>query len=98
MDIKFKKLLLLTMRMNDANNFMIRASPRKVVNLQMFASVFILCSFYNNCTIYILYPPTTYLLKHNITKRYMLFQVISMSYNIISVMLKSMDSNNQSTE
>ncbi|XP_060875404.1 uncharacterized protein LOC132948778 [Metopolophium dirhodum] len=62
MDIKFKKLLLLTMRMNDANNFVIRATPRKVVNLQMFANV------------------------------------MSMSYNIISVMLKSMDSNNQSTE
>ncbi|XP_029346487.1 uncharacterized protein LOC107884817 [Acyrthosiphon pisum] len=41
MDIKFKKLLLLTMRMNDANNFIIRASPSKVVNLQMFANVFI---------------------------------------------------------
>jgi len=39
MDVKFKKLLLLTMRMNDANNLMIRASPKKVVNLQMFANV-----------------------------------------------------------
>jgi hypothetical protein len=41
MDLKFKKLLLLTMRMNDANNLMIKVSPKKVVNLQMFTNVFI---------------------------------------------------------
>ncbi|XP_022169050.1 odorant receptor 22b-like [Myzus persicae] len=58
MDNKFKKLLLLTMRMNNANNLMIKASPKKVVDLQMFANV------------------------------------ISIAYNVISVMLKSMDSNN----
>jgi len=41
MDMKFKNLLLLTMRMNDANNLMIKASPRKIINLQMFANVLI---------------------------------------------------------
>ncbi|XP_026807283.1 odorant receptor 22a-like [Rhopalosiphum maidis] len=62
MDLKFKKLLLLTMRMNDANNLMIKISPKKVVNLQMFTNV------------------------------------ISMSYNIISVMLKTTNSKNVISE
>jgi len=39
MDIKFKKLLLLTMRMNDANNWKIKATPKKIVDLQIFACV-----------------------------------------------------------
>jgi len=39
MDLKFKKLLLLAMRMNDANNLVIRATPKKIINLQIFASV-----------------------------------------------------------
>ncbi|XP_025200214.1 odorant receptor 2a-like [Melanaphis sacchari] len=52
MDVKFKKLLLLTMQMNNANNLMIKASPKKIVNLQLFANI------------------------------------VTMSYNIVSVMLK----------
>ncbi|KAF0706717.1 odorant receptor 46a-like, partial [Aphis craccivora] len=38
MDLKFKKLLLLTMQMNNANRMVIKASPKKVINLQLFAS------------------------------------------------------------
>ncbi|CAH1737132.1 uncharacterized protein LOC114119371 [Aphis gossypii] len=53
MDVKFKKLLFLTMQMNNANNLMIKASPKKIVNQQLFANI------------------------------------ISMSYNIVSVMLKT---------
>ncbi|XP_025191437.1 uncharacterized protein LOC112591739 [Melanaphis sacchari] len=53
MDVKFKKLLLLTMQMNNANNLMIKASPKKIVNLQLFANI------------------------------------VTMSYNIVSVMLKT---------
>ncbi|XP_060874501.1 uncharacterized protein LOC132948166 isoform X1 [Metopolophium dirhodum] len=53
MDIQFKKLLLLTMQMNNANNLEIKASPKKIVNLQLFANI------------------------------------ITMSYNIVSVMLET---------
>eukprot|EP00102_Acyrthosiphon_pisum_P024879 XP_016662089.1 PREDICTED: uncharacterized protein LOC107884465 [Acyrthosiphon pisum] len=53
MDIQFKKLLLLTMQMNNANNLVIKASPKKIVNLQLFANI------------------------------------ITMSYNVVSVMLET---------
>lgn len=36
---KLKKILLLTMQINNANQLMIRASPNKIVNLQLFANV-----------------------------------------------------------
>ncbi|XP_026807158.1 odorant receptor 46a-like [Rhopalosiphum maidis] len=39
MDLKFKKLLLFTMRMNDANQMVIKASPKKIINLQLFANI-----------------------------------------------------------
>lgn len=39
MDLKFKKLLLLTMQMNKANEIMMKASMKKIINLQLFASV-----------------------------------------------------------
>jgi len=39
MDLKFKKLLLLTMEMNNANKLMIKASPTKIVDLQTYANV-----------------------------------------------------------
>lgn len=39
MDLQFKKLLLLSMQMNDANELMIKASPNRVVNLQLYANV-----------------------------------------------------------
>ncbi|XP_015372525.1 PREDICTED: uncharacterized protein LOC107167838 [Diuraphis noxia] len=61
-DLKFKKLVLLAMRMNDANNFVIKASPKKIINLQVFASI------------------------------------MSMSYNIVSVMLKTTNTKNTISE
>jgi len=39
MNLKFKKLLLLAMQMNDANQMMLKASPKKIINLQLFANV-----------------------------------------------------------
>ncbi|CAH1736829.1 unnamed protein product [Aphis gossypii] len=39
MDLKFKKLLLLTLQMNDANRMGIKASPKKIINLQLFAGI-----------------------------------------------------------
>ncbi|CAI6347113.1 unnamed protein product [Macrosiphum euphorbiae] len=39
MSIKFKKLLLLTMRMNDAENLKMKISMKRVVNMEMFADV-----------------------------------------------------------
>ncbi|KAE9526205.1 hypothetical protein AGLY_013836 [Aphis glycines] len=39
MDLKFKKLLLLTMQMNKANEIMMKVSMKKIINLQLFASV-----------------------------------------------------------
>ncbi|XP_022175106.1 uncharacterized protein LOC111037054 [Myzus persicae] len=39
MDIKFKKLLLLTMKLNNADKLKIKATPNKIVNLQLFSSV-----------------------------------------------------------
>lgn len=39
MDMKFKKLLLLFMRMNYANQIKIKATPSKVINLQFFYNV-----------------------------------------------------------
>lgn len=41
MDVRFKKLLLLTMQMNNANNLVIKASPKKIVNIQLFTNVLI---------------------------------------------------------
>lgn len=45
MDLKFKKLVLLTMRMNGVNQLMLRASPRKIINLQLFFSVILYSLF-----------------------------------------------------
>jgi len=39
MDLKFKKSLLLSMRMNDADKLMIKATPTKIVNLELFVRV-----------------------------------------------------------
>ncbi|XP_003243840.3 uncharacterized protein LOC100573389 [Acyrthosiphon pisum] len=39
MDLKFKKLLLLTMQINDANYITIKASTKTIVNLPIFANV-----------------------------------------------------------
>jgi len=39
MDLKYKKLLLLSMRMNDALNVMIKVTPKKMINLNFFINV-----------------------------------------------------------
>lgn len=39
MDIKFKKLILLTMLVNESEKTTIRVSMKRVVNMEMFASV-----------------------------------------------------------
>ncbi|XP_050427203.1 uncharacterized protein LOC126837355 [Adelges cooleyi] len=39
MDIRFRKLLLLAMAMNNANQLKIRATPTKVIDLKLFLSV-----------------------------------------------------------
>lgn len=39
MSISYKKMLLFTMRMNDAEKLKLKISLRKIVNLEMFASV-----------------------------------------------------------
>lgn len=39
MDIKTKLLLIHAMRVEDANKMMIKITPNKVVNLQLFTSV-----------------------------------------------------------
>lgn len=47
-NLKFKKLLLLTMRMNDAcNKLALKASSKKIINLHLFTSVPIHLLFYN---------------------------------------------------
>ncbi|KAL5243499.1 hypothetical protein ACI65C_010909 [Semiaphis heraclei] len=38
-DLKFKKLLLLTMRINNANQIIMKASTKKIINLQLFGNV-----------------------------------------------------------
>lgn len=42
MSINYKKMLLFTMRMNDAEKLKLKISLRKIVNLEMFASVSII--------------------------------------------------------
>jgi len=39
MDLKFKKILLIAMKFNNANQLKIKATPNKIVNLQLFSSV-----------------------------------------------------------
>lgn len=39
MDLKFKKLLLLSMQMNDADKLMIKATPTRIINLELFVKV-----------------------------------------------------------
>lgn len=41
-DVKFKKLLLLAMSLHDSVRYVLRASPRKIINLQFFSSVIII--------------------------------------------------------
>jgi len=48
MDLRFKKLLLLAMKLNNANQLKIKATPNKIVNLQLFSSVIILCNNYTH--------------------------------------------------
>lgn len=78
MDMKFKKFLLFTMRMNDANQLKIKTSYTKIVNLQLFASVTV--------SEYLLIGSRA---RHRSCrlKRRRVFQVMSTTYNIVSVML-----------
>lgn len=39
MNLKFKKLLQLVMSINNADKFIINITPKKIVNLQLFANV-----------------------------------------------------------
>jgi len=39
MSIKFKKLLLFTMRMNDAENLKMKITKNRMVNMEMFVDV-----------------------------------------------------------
>lgn len=39
MNLKFKKLLLLSMMMDDANQSMFKITPKKVINVQLFTKV-----------------------------------------------------------
>lgn len=39
MNLKFKKLVLLAMQMNDTNQLVLKCSPKKIINLQLFANV-----------------------------------------------------------
>ncbi|XP_060852557.1 uncharacterized protein LOC132930615 isoform X2 [Rhopalosiphum padi] len=43
MNLRSKKMLLLSMQLNNANEFMIKLTPRKIVNLQLFNSVIVTC-------------------------------------------------------
>lgn len=40
-DLKYKKLLLLAMQMNDANKLTLKITQKKVINLHLFINVFI---------------------------------------------------------
>lgn len=39
MDLKFKKLLLSSMQLNDADKLMVKATPTKIINLELFVKV-----------------------------------------------------------
>ncbi|XP_060836193.1 uncharacterized protein LOC132918876 [Rhopalosiphum padi] len=43
MNLRSKKMLLLSMQMNNANKLMIKITPRKIIDLQFFNSVIITC-------------------------------------------------------
>lgn len=46
MSINYKKLMLLTNRMNNAEKLQLKITLKKVVNLELFASVCIFCQSY----------------------------------------------------
>jgi len=45
MDLKFKKLLLVAMKINNADKLKIKSTPNKIVNLQLFSSVIVLYKY-----------------------------------------------------
>lgn len=49
-NIRFKKLILLTMRMNNAEKTTLKVSTKRVVNMEMFASV---CIIILNTLVYV---------------------------------------------
>lgn len=58
MDLRFKKLLLVAMKLNNSHQLKINATPNKIVNLQLFSSVIVLYNYihkYQNKLIYTLY-------------------------------------------
>lgn len=78
-DLKFKKLLLLSMRMNDADNKLtIKITPKRIVSMELFSSVNIL----------IQHPALLNCDKLKSENTFS-FQVIMTSYNIVSVMSNS---------
>lgn len=94
MDLKFKKILLLTMRINDANQITTKASMIKIVNLQPFANVSfnllrLTTNISNNHIIKIIkyYSEPLMLYFFNITVQ---FQVLMTFYNIVSFMVKTL--------
>lgn len=46
-NIKFKKLMLLIMRMNDSEKTVLKISMKRTINMEMFASVSILIKYYS---------------------------------------------------
>lgn len=50
LNIKYKKMILLIMRMNSAEKMKLKVSLKKIVNLEMFASV---CIIFNPIHFYI---------------------------------------------
>lgn len=76
MNLKFKKLLSLSIIADSANESTIKITPKKIVNLQLYTSV-IIFNFHLSKRI-----KCTTCINFN-------FQVIMTSYNILSVMLKS---------
>lgn len=55
MNIEFKKLLLHTMRMNNAYNFKLRATTKQIVNLELFTNVNICIKIFKIIFGFILY-------------------------------------------
>lgn len=90
MSLKFKKLLLLTMRMNNSNQLVLKISPSKIIDSQFFSSVIITFIHKEQTKL-------TLSLNNNETlKTYenVCCQVMMNSYNIVSVMQKTLNKEN----
>lgn len=78
MDLKFKKLLLLAMRMFKLNQPIKKVTPNNIVNLMFFTNVFI-----RNLNKYII----IYRKYHHMKS--IILQSMAMCYNIISIVVKT---------